>query len=110
VEALPRLTDPEAAREAARLLLDLVFHAGQRRTVIAYPGPPEPGQPVARVVYSAPKAAVARPADALNAIQRRGLAMLAEHDAFWRVPHNLLALYGLPAERDALRQALAAGR
>jgi hypothetical protein len=106
--ALPKLSDPEAARETGGLLLDLVFNAGRIQPKSTAIGSEMlGGERVWQVDYWSPRPQPERTAASLDASQRLVLGALADQDAFWRDRHDLPKLYGLPATRDGLRQWLA---
>jgi len=107
LEALSFANDPEDCERIAQTLLDCVFdadlrHAGgisrsyDQRTgtwSVTHFGIPLPPS------YEAPQ---------LTSAQRKALESILANNVFWQHKTDLLKLYGLPSEREALRQFLAA--
>jgi hypothetical protein len=105
LEALRLLHDPQDAERASSALLDRLFNAGQSTAGgMSYSRDKQTGR--RKLSYwGAPRPPV-RQAHELTAAQRQALAALVDHDPLWEHQSNLLELYGLPAEREALRALL----
>jgi tetratricopeptide (TPR) repeat protein len=105
---LPLLQDSTMAREAAGVLLDLVFNDGQGQPKSTALSSYQQGTEKRwRTEYWRPKPQAPREASSLTDIQRTVLAAIAAHDAVWQEEHDLLKLYGLPISRQELRRFIA---
>jgi len=105
---LPMLQDSTIAREAAGMLLDLVFHDGQIQHKSTALIPYQQGTEKRRKTeYWSPKPQPPREASSLTDIQHTVLAAIAAHDAVWEEEHDLLKVYGLSISRQELRQFIA---
>jgi tetratricopeptide (TPR) repeat protein len=105
--ALALTDDSETLLELAGMILDILFNGGQlQEKSTAQSSPLHEGQRVMVIDYwSPPVKPVGNSAD-LSKIQCSTLAILLQMEAFWRVEHNLLSLYGLPAKRADLKRFL----
>jgi hypothetical protein len=106
LRALPLLhyTNSDELHFFAATLLDLVFNDGQRshrnRSLSWHK---QTGRCTIRFYGGDGALPPERNAAALTGAQREVLAALAAHDALWEWDCNLLTLYGMPCEREALR-------
>lgn len=106
LRALPLLhnTDSEELHIFAIAMLDLVFNDGQQsRRAWALPRNKKTGRQMIDFHIDDSKVPPERSSAMINDAQREVLAALAAHDPLWEWDSNLLRLYGLPADREALR-------
>jgi hypothetical protein len=104
LKALPTIRDVDNALDLAGTLLDLAFNDGQlqdKATAVSLSG--DGASARLEVDYWEPEAQPPRTASSLTAVQVDVLGALLSHDPVWAHEHNLLRLYGLPAEREGLR-------
>lgn len=108
LSALQRTRDGEVARQIAEALLDLTFHDGRLQPKSTAIKKNPDGR--LRVNFWEPARQPERSPTTLSGSQRAMLETLAAHDPFWEQEHDLLALYGLPPGREALRAFLTRGQ
>lgn len=102
IRAFALTRNADAAEEVASVLLDLIFNGGgmMGKTTAISRG----ADGHLRIHYWEPQPQPARDPASLTHEQRSVLAALVAHDPLWAHDSDLLALYGLPHEREPLRQ------
>jgi tetratricopeptide (TPR) repeat protein len=105
LQAIRLLHDADDADKAAHTLLDLGFNLNQRTAAsMAYSCDKQTGR--RKIDYFGASIPSLHQAEELTAAQREILATLVDHEPLWEHQSNLLKLYGLPVERDAVRDLL----
>ena len=102
-EALGKITNPKVVFVFVDRLLDLVF-PGTKIDATSRISRTTDGRH--RIQYFIRQAVDPQQRNQLNAYQFNALKIILEDRVFWDFDTNLLALYGLPSSRDALRDWL----
>ncbi|MEM8531540.1 MAG: hypothetical protein AAGF95_11900 [Chloroflexota bacterium] len=99
MDTLKDITVSRVAYVFVENLLDLVFGGTSGKASARYQG-------LDKITYTLQEPITPRVRNNLTSLQQDTLRLIADHDPFWEIEHNLLEVYGLPSERSTLREWL----